>query len=322
MALLLVPEAVPAATSIGQLDPGTPSGSCAGTSSWVQSSESGTPSYVVPAGRWVVVSWSHRSNSASGRELGLRIWHGTATVGTYTLIGAGALRVLAPNGINTFYDRIPVMGGDLLGLRVGNPPGPFPDIGGGASCAFTAAGNTVRYSVLTSEPSTGGDVVLPGALVYRLNVTAHLEPDADADGYGDETQDACPGAAGTSAGCAPVAPGPGPDKAAPTARLSSKRDSIADGRVSVWVTASEAAMATATGTLRIGSHAQVHRLRKTSKAVTANKRVRLTLRLAKKTKRAAMLALRRKRLRASISVLVQDAAGNGVSVKRRVPLKR
>ena len=322
-ALFLWPASAPAATSIGQLDTGTPTGSCAGNSSWVQSSETGAPSYVVPAGRWVVVSWSHRSNSATGRELGVRIWRATATVGTYTLIGAGALRVLAPNGINTFYERIPVMGGDLLGLRVGNPPGAFPDVGGGASCAFTAPGNTIRYSMLTTEPSPGGSMVLGGTLVYRLNVTARLEPDADADGYGDETQDGCPSAAGTSSGCAPVGSGPGPDTTAPSATLTSKRDSIADGRVSVWISASEAATATANGTVRIGSHARAHRLGKASKSVTANERTRLTLKLPRKAQRAAMRALRRgKRLRASISVLVQDAAGNGVSVKRRVPLKR
>ena len=35
----------------------------------------------------------------------------------------------------------------------------------------------------------------------RLNVSARLEADADADGYGDETQDACPGSAGASSGC-------------------------------------------------------------------------------------------------------------------------
>jgi hypothetical protein len=314
-----------AATSIGQLDPGTPSGSCAGQSSWVQSAETGTPSYIVPAGQWVLVSWSHRSNSAAGRELAVRAWRATATVGTYTLVGAGLLRTLAPSGINTFYEQISVTGGDLLGLRVGNPPSGGDIIGGGASCAFSAAtGNSVRYSVLTSEPAAGASAALPGLLTqYRLNVTSRLEPDADADGYGDETQDACPGSAGASSGCVPVAPGPGPDKIPPSATLSGSRDSIADGGVSVWVTASEAATATASGTVRIGSHARVHRLRRATKALKANSRARVTLRLSKKTRRAALRALRRgQRLRASISVLVQDAAGNSYVAKCRVALRR
>ena len=41
---------------------------------------------------------------------------------------------------------------------------------------------------------------------YRLNVTARLEADADQDGFGDETQDACPGVAGSESGCAPAGP--------------------------------------------------------------------------------------------------------------------
>ena len=35
----------------------------------------------------------------------------------------------------------------------------------------------------------------------RTNVAARLEPDADHDGYGDETQDKCLGTAGTFNGC-------------------------------------------------------------------------------------------------------------------------
>jgi hypothetical protein len=69
----------PAATSIGQLDSGTPSGSCVGVSNWVQSAESGAPSYVVPGGQWVLVSWRHRAGSATGRELGLQVWQATGS---------------------------------------------------------------------------------------------------------------------------------------------------------------------------------------------------------------------------------------------------
>ena len=53
----------------------------------------------------------------------------------------------------------------------------------------------------------------------------------------------------------------GKDTTLPTAKLDARRDSIRDGRVAVWVTASEAATVTATGTLGIASHASTHRLR-------------------------------------------------------------
>jgi hypothetical protein len=308
-----------AATSIGQLDPGTPGGSCLGDTSWVQSTEGGSPSYIVPAGRWVIVSWSHRANSSSGRELGVRVWRATATPGSYTLVGAGPLRAVTPGGINTLYERITVTGGNLLGLRVGNPPG------GGASCFFTAgAGDLVRYAIVASEQPPGLTSALSLLLpANRLNVTARLEADADSDGFGDETQDSCPGTAGSASGCVPPTPAPATDTTAPTAKLNARRDSIRDGRVAIWVTASEAARVTARGTLGIASQASTHRLRTATGNAVAGKRERLMLLLSKKTRRAARRALRRgKRLRVRVVVTLRDAAGNTGSAKRWVRLKR
>ena len=160
---------------------------------------------------------------------------------------------------------------------------------------------------------------------YRLNVTARLEADADSDGFGDETQDSCPGTAGSASGCVPPTPTPAPatDTTAPTAKLNARRDAIRDGRVAVWVTASEAATVTARGTLGIASQASTHRLRTATANVLAGKRERLMLRLSKKTRRAARRALRRgKRLRVRVSVTLRDAAGNTASAKRWVRLKR
>ena len=156
----------------------------------------------------------------------------------------GSLRILTPGGINTFRERIPVGGGDLLGLRVG--------AGGGAACEFTAAaGNSVRYGAAASEPPPGSTATLPSTLApRRLNVTARLEPDVDADGYGDETQDACPGSAGPSSGC-PSGSTPSKDMTRPVVRLRFRRDSIRDGHIGLWVTASEAVRVTARGTVKI-----------------------------------------------------------------------
>jgi hypothetical protein len=316
-ALLLgfAPVRADSATSIGQLDTGTPVSQCQAHSAWVQNAETGAPSYVVPAGQWVIVSWSHRANSAVGRDLGVRLWRATATVGNYTLAGGGSLRVLTPGGINTFRERIPVGAGDLLGLRVG--------AGGGAACEFTAAaGNSVRYGVAASEPPPGSPAPLPSTLApRRLNVSARLEPDVDGDGYGDETQDACPGSAGTSTGC-PSGSTPTKDVTRPAVRLRFRRDSIRDGHVGLWVTASEAVRVTARGRVKISLRSSAHRLRTATANAAANRRVRLSLRLAANTKRAARRALRRgQRLRARFSVTVRDAGGNTRSAKGVVRLK-
>ena len=315
MLLGLAPVRADSATSIGQLDTGTPISQCQAYSGWVQSAEAGAPSYVVPAGHWVIVSWSHRANSAVGRDLGVRVWRATATVGSYTLVGGGSLRVLTPGGINTFRERIPVGGGDLLGLRVG--------AGGGAACEFTAAaGNSVRYGVAASEPPPGSAGSLPSTLApRRLNVNARLEADVDADGYGDETQDACPGSAGALSGC-PSGSTPSKDVTRPSVRLRFRRDSIRDGHIGLWVTASEAVRVTARGTVKTSLRSSAHRLRTTAANAAANRRVRLSLRMTANTKRAARRALRRgQRLRARFSVTVRDAGGNTRSAKGAVRLK-
>jgi hypothetical protein len=124
-------------------------------------------------------------------------------------------------------------------------------------------------------------------------------------------------------GCAPPAPAPGNDTSPPTAKLNARRDSIRDGRVAVWVTATEAATVTAKGTLSIASQASTHRLRTATARVVATKRERMLLRLSTKTRRAARRALRRgKRLRVRVSVTLRDAAGNIGTAKRSVSLKR
>ena len=185
-------------------------------------------------------------------------------------------------------------------------------------------GDSVRYAVAASEQPPGSTSALAALLpAYRLNVTARLEADADSDGFGDETQDSCPGTAGSASGCVPPTPAPATDTTPPTAKLNARRDSIRDGRVAVWVTASEAATVTARGTLGISSQASTHRLRTATGNAVAGKRERLMLRLSKKTRRVARRALRRgKRLRVRVSVTLRDAAGNTGSAKRWVRLKR
>jgi hypothetical protein len=44
---------------------------------------------------------------------------------------------------------------------------------------------------------------MSGGTPIRLNVAAVVEPDADQDGFGDETQDACPSEGDTQGACVP-----------------------------------------------------------------------------------------------------------------------
>lgn len=49
----------------------------------------------------------------------------------------------------------------------------------------------------------GGELRDNSAGQWSSNVRAQVEPDADGDEFGDETQDACPGLAGGTSGCPP-----------------------------------------------------------------------------------------------------------------------
>lgn len=100
--------------------------------------------------------------------------------------------------------RIPVSQGDRIGLS--KPAGAF-------SVACVTSTDDSSQSSLTAgiDPADGtpfSDVkVVPKA---RANVAATLEPDADKDGYGDETQDGCPSSIATHGAC-PVPGAPAPE---------------------------------------------------------------------------------------------------------------
>ncbi len=319
------PPPAPAATTIGQLDPGTPSSACTGSSYWVQSVTSG-PSYTIPAGGGVITSWSHKANVVPDRELGLRVFRPLGGT-SYRVIGTSGVQVLAPSAVNTFATRIPVQAGDLLGLYVGNPG----LISGGASCAYAALGNTVNYSTgFNPEPAVGSSVSLtPHPSPYALNVTTKLEPDADADGYGDETQDGCPTSGASHGACSGSGSGPPtPDRTAPKGAVKNKRDSLRDRSLSVTIVSNEAASVVVSASVRLAkkSRAKTSRvfgLRSATGSLTPNLSKRVQLRLPRKARKPIRRGLkRRKKLKANVTVVLKDAAGNSSTVKAAIRLRK
>ncbi|MGH2906853.1 MAG: hypothetical protein ACRDKI_08825 [Solirubrobacterales bacterium] len=103
----------------------------------------------------------------------------------------GALATIMPA-------RISVQPGDRLGVGLHLAGDTAWDVGTGSGSDVV-----VRVSGLDLH---SGDVVTPLNLIATgnrmLNLVAHIEPDADGDGYGDETQDLCLGnAAKGGVGC-------------------------------------------------------------------------------------------------------------------------
>jgi hypothetical protein len=186
VAMFFTASTAHAATSIGSTaPPGLPS--ICGTNLLEQESSSG-PSYAVPSGGGVISSWSVQGSSLPG-QVTLKVVRET-TPDYYLVEGSSGVQTALPNQLNTYPTRLAVAAGNEIALYAA---------GAGAPCDYYTGNDADVQTYLfspggTPDPAVGTTVGPnqyhePG---YLLNVSAGVEPDADHDGYGDETQDLCP----------------------------------------------------------------------------------------------------------------------------------
>ena len=116
-----------------------------------------------------------------------------ATGPTASLSGPGQFSIPA---------RVPVQAGDELGFDTAADHS--DSVAGGCG---TGAGSFTYSPTLIN----GVSQIQGGSIGCEQLVNAIVEPDADHDGFGDETQDKCPGVAGPKDGC-PVVVTPTPKK--------------------------------------------------------------------------------------------------------------
>ena len=174
--------------------------SCGGQVTLVQAAnDPASPSYAVPSGGGVITSWSHvyvhTDSAVPGISVRLKVFREAGAQG-YLTVGHSALETPPYEGLWTFPTRISVEAGDVLGLhgkpyfdcyRTGNP---------GDQHKSTNFGG--------ADPSPGSLFEFEfDSIGTLLNVEAVVEPDADRDGYGDETQDGCPESALSHGACPP-----------------------------------------------------------------------------------------------------------------------
>ncbi len=135
-------------------------------------------------------------------------------------------------GLNTFSTRIPVHAGDLIGTTgrlEGKDEAVYCNTSNPGDRIGVIDGNSPLNSTVTSETEVAG---------VQVPITVSIEPDADSDGFGDETQDACPQSAALLTPCPPVA-------------LSTSTQ-VKKGSVAVIVTSSTAAPVTVKGVAKLG----------------------------------------------------------------------
>jgi hypothetical protein len=100
------------------------------------------------------------------------------------------------SGQNVFDTRIPVQPGDQFGLYGANPSGALY-----CNAAVGAKPMDVAGSIPINFRSTDAPAVFGEFNSIRVAVSAVVEPDADGDGFGDETQDKCPQSAAFQVEC-------------------------------------------------------------------------------------------------------------------------
>lgn len=192
----------------------TPDGSWGGSGVLIQVGAPGDINVVPTAG--VLTSWSFEATAIEPTPpLKMKVMRHAGGDG-FTTVADSALQTPMQGVLNTWPTRISVSAGDLLALfftgdtfGYGNPP-------------------DAQYVTreISGAPGTPGIDPPPGTTTLfdspttsqRADVSAMLEPDADRDGFGDETQDQCIGTPGPQNGC--PAPGasldancPGPPEA-------------------------------------------------------------------------------------------------------------
>jgi hypothetical protein len=184
--------------------------------------------------------------------------------GMFIATGGGSAESVAPGAERSFATRLSIRAGDLI--AVDGPPSAAAGL-----ASLTGGGTNVRFipPLLEGDPARSPN---GGGGGFMGMVSAQLEPDADHDVFGDETQDKCVGTAGTANGC-------------PSTVSIDKLKQKGDTKVKVTATVPGA------GTLRVGSPsdpalasaAKKKSLRAVTRTLTATtkQQLKLTLKLTK-----------------------------------------
>ena len=144
-------------------------------------------SYTVPVGG-VITSWYVQDGSPLADDVRLKVARRSGQ-DAVAFLGESPAGARTAGGLDgPFPARISVTGGDIIGLSTA----------GNGRCArlTNAAGDTWAF------PAPGDSAkLLAGTPGTRFPIEAIVEPDGDNDGFGDLTQDRCPGVPGSVNGC-------------------------------------------------------------------------------------------------------------------------
>jgi hypothetical protein len=181
-----------AATTVGETF--VPTALACGAGSVTLQTESPDGQYAMPSAG-VITAWSFQA-TATPPSLKLKVARSSG-VDSFTIVGESAVKNPTPNELNTYTDvRIAVQAGDVIGHYLATngdcARNTGEEYGFHVRAGDAAPGTALAYQDITQ--------VMSG---YAFNLSARLEADVDNDGFGDETQDACPTDATKQGDCDP-----------------------------------------------------------------------------------------------------------------------
>ncbi len=203
-------------------------------------------------------------------------------------------------GVNTFNTRIPVQAGDRVAL-FGDPTS------GNLVCRTTGVEQIIGGFV---GPGGGVGTTVPHVVQEtdaRIPVTGVVEPDADNDGFGDETQDKCPQLATTQVAC-------------PTIAVNALTAIKRKGSVVVLLTTDNAAPVTVAGTVNLGKGKKA-KLSSKAQTVVPGTVSRFTLKFPKRLKKRLQELARKRSLLLKVTASATNTIGQVTTDKLNVRLK-
>jgi Ca2+-binding RTX toxin-like protein len=202
-ALMAAPSGAGAATTIGATFTPTDGTFFCGANRTRLEVASPANSYAAPTDG-VITQWNFQA-PASTSPMRFKVARPTGGI-SYLMIGESDLVTPVANILNSYFVRIPVNAGDIIGNYTQNQ----------TLCGGPQSGSTVRFIAGDVKPPTQTD--FPNAATGGgLDLSALLEPDCDKDGLGDETQDT------DLSSCAPGTTPAGPPPTLPSGAPASCR---------------------------------------------------------------------------------------------------
>jgi hypothetical protein len=299
-ALLLVAQPAAAATEVGNQCIGNESETEVTILSTANGPGNPLPATIPSAG--VITRWTFNVVPIPSGILTqtLKIFRPTGAPNQFQAIGESSPAAIV-SGLNTFSTRISVHAGDYLGTS-GTAEGNVVTV----FCKTTNAGD--KIGVFSGVPPVGSTVTTAGEEgSFQNPITLSVEPDADNDGFGDETQDKCPQSAAFQSECPVVAVDAG-------SAIKKK------GSVTVLVTTTTSAPVVVKGTVNLGKGKKA-KLSGGKKTVTPGKIARFTLKFSKKMKARLKELTTKQSLQLKIVATATDLIGRKTTDKLKVKLK-